>query len=593
MRSFFKYFFAVILGGIVSTFVILLLAIIIVAAVAASSGESEVSTKPNTILKLDLNGSIVERSKDDPFSEFMGPITNRYAPKGLNQILENIKKAKRDTNIVGIYLQCGAIETGYATIEEIRNALIDFKKSGKFIISYSEIYAQKGYYLATASDKIYLLNEGMLQFQGLTMENIYFKSLFEKIGIEWIPFRHGKFKSGIESFCSDKMSDEDRIQKKELLTGIWDHVLSKVAESRKLDKSAVEAFAKGNSMMSDKELLIRANLIDGLRYEDEVIGELKGRTKTLKDDELEAISFKKYARVNVPDKIDEPTLDKIAIIYAEGVIDGGSKGEGIDSKDLAKTIRKAREDKNIKAIVLRVNSPGGSAMGSDVIWREVLLAKQAKPLVVSMGDLAASGGYYISCVADTILAQISTITGSVGIYAQIPNAKGLKEKVGVTIEGVSTNEGADFLNSLSFITRDWTIADKQIIQSYVDRGYNTFLTRVSDGRKLSVSAVDEIAQGRVWTGLAAQQNKLVDGIGGIDDAILAAKTRAKLKNYKLVELPEQLSPFEQFVKEMGNEAKALTSIELFGINSNDLDVIKSIKSQDPLQARLPFDVAIY
>ncbi len=592
MKSFFKYFFAIILGGIVSAIVFLLLVVITITAIAAS-GEGEVTTEKNSILHLDLGGQIVERSKDDSFGELLGSLSGKFEAKGLNQILESIKKAKRDPNINGIYLQCGAIETGYATIEEIRNALLDFKKSGKFVVSYSDVYAQKGYYLATAADKVYLFKEGMLQFQGLNMENTYFKHLFEKLGIEFLPFRHGKFKSGVESFCADKMSDEDRIQRKELIDGIWSHITDKISESRGIEKSQIETFVNSNTMMSDNTLFLNAKLIDGLKYEDEVIEELKTRTKISKDDKLATIELKKYANVVVSDSsVKEVSMDKIAIIYAEGVIDGGNS-KGIDSKELAKTIRNAREDKNIKAIVLRVNSPGGSAMGSDIIWREVVLAKKSKPLVVSMGDLAASGGYYISCVADTILAQKATITGSVGIYAQIPNAKGLIEKVGVNVDEVSTHTGSDFLNSLSFMTRTWTIADKTIIQAYVDRGYNTFISKVAEGRKMSVSSVDDIAQGRVWTGIAAKQNKLVDGIGGIDDAILVAKNRAKLKSYRIVELPEQLGVLEQLMKDMESEAKFLVSFDLFGVNSQDLDFVKTIKNQDPLQARLPFDVAIY
>lgn len=592
MRSFFKYFFAVILGGIVSAFTLILLLIIIGVGIAAS-GESEATIRSNSILKLDLNGRVVERKSANPFEELMSGLNDEPKTRALNDILSSLKKAKRDTNIVGIYLRCGMIETGYATIEEIRNALIDFKSSGKFVVSYDEIYAQKGYYLASASDKIYLLKEGMLQLQGLNMENIYFKNLFAKLGIEFTAFRHGKYKSGIESFTADKMSDEDRLQRKELLMGIWAHMASKISESRNISLLDLEAFVSNNSMMSSNDKVLNAKLIDGLVYEDEIIADLKQRTNIKTEDKLELASLSDYKTVAVPDtSVKELTLDKIAIIYAEGVIDGGGK-DGIISKELAKTIREAREDKNIKAIVLRINSPGGSAMGSDVIWREAMLAKKVKPLVVSMSDLAASGGYYIACVADTIFAQKATITGSVGIYAQIPNLKGAKEKFGLNLDNVSTHNSSDFLNSLSFLSRTWTNGDKQIIQAYVDRGYQTFISRVSEGRSMSTSAVDEIAQGRVWTGLAAQGNHLVDAIGGIDDAIAYAKKKAKLENCRVVELPEELDPFQQFMKDFGGESKLFSLFNLMNSDVNPNDVKNLILQQDPLQVRLPYEINIY
>ena len=593
MRSFFKYFFAVILGGIVSAIVLMLLVTATMAAFVAmaSSDQQETIVQSKSVLKVDINGEVIDRVQDSPLSELFGAMNHEPGKNGLNKILSNIKKAKRDTNIVGIYLQCGNIQTGYATIEEIRNALIDFKKSGKFVVSYSEIYSQKGYYLATAADSLYLFKEGYLQFQGLNMENLYFKNMFEKIGIEWVAFKHGKFKSGVESFSSDKMSDEDRLQRKELLEGIWSHLTERIADSRGLTKAEVNNFVNSNTFMSDNKLLVSSQLIDGLKYEDEVLELLKKLSKTATEDKTNSVSLKKYDSAFVPEEIKELTMDKIAIIYAEGGIDM-SKSDGIQSKELAKTIREAREDENIKAIVLRVNSPGGSAMGSDIIWRELLLAKKAKPLIVSMGDLAASGGYYISCVADTIFAQKSTITGSIGIYAQIPNFKSLREKVGVNVDGVSTNKNSDFLNGLSFLTRPWNESEKAMIQAYIERGYKSFVSKVTDGRDMTFDQVDAIAQGRIWTGVAANDIKLVDGFGGIDDAVEAAKNRAKLKNFRLVELPEQLSPMEQFMKDLGGEARALVSVELFGINSKDIDLLNNVTSQDVLQAKMPYLIDI-
>ncbi|MCA1745694.1 MAG: signal peptide peptidase SppA, partial [Bacteroidales bacterium] len=577
MSKFLKYFLAVIVGSMVSAF-FFLMGIVIFVSILASSTSQEVKVSDNSILILDINGPIIERTSDDPFEQIISELSGQVAPAGLNKILASIKKAKEDDRIKGIYIESGMVMAGYATIEEIRNALIDFRESGKFVHSYAPVYTQGAYYLASAGDKIYLNPTGMLDFQGLSASYTFYKGTLEKLGIEMQIFKHGEFKSAVEPFILEKLSDAARHQSEVYLNSIWNHVLAKVADSRSLNIEALNQTASQAPVLMEDSLLLASGLIDGFMYKDEVINQLKSLTGIEEKKDLNAINVGKYSSVYLPGKKKGLEKNKIAVIYAEGAIDGSSSG-GIQSKDLSRTIREARRDSSIKAVVLRINSPGGSGLGSEIIWREVKLTKDVKPVIVSMGDLAASGGYYIACAADSIVAHPSTLTGSIGVFGMIPNTEDLLKKIGVTTDRVKTNQFADF----PVLDRPFTADEKQLMQGYIERFYGVFLKRCADGRQTTVAAIDEVGEGRVWSGENALAINLVDKLGGIDDAIAIAAGMAELESYRLVELPEVLTPIEQIMKSMSENASARIGHLFLGEQYQILKTINDLQTAHPVQ----------
>ncbi|MCU4156564.1 signal peptide peptidase SppA [Carboxylicivirga sp. A043] len=581
MVKFFKYLLATFAGALTFVLFLILMVLIIV-----SSSEKEVTISENTILLLDLNGPIVDRVIEDDLSSALNSLQGKPATEGLNRLLKNIEKAKRDENIVGIVMESGMPMTGYATIEEIRNALIDFKTSGKFIYSYAPVYTQKAYYLASVADKIYLTPSGMLELKGMYAERTFFKKALEKVGVEIQVFKHGKFKSAVEPFLLEKMSEPARLQTEVYLNSMWDHVKAGIAEARGLSSEKVSALADEMPMFRTDESLIESGLIDGLKYKDEVIGELKELMDVDASDDLEAVTSSKYAKVYVSNGKGF-IKEKIAVIYAEGDIDGTSS-DGIKSDKLSKTIRKARRDSSIKAIVFRVNSPGGSALGSEIIWREVELAQQVKPVIVSMGNYAASGGYYISCAAHKIVANPTTLTGSIGIFGMIPNAEGLTRKIGVSFDGVKTNKFAD----MPSLTRPFRKEEKDLLQAYIVKGYDTFIGRCADGRETTKEAIDEIGQGRVWSGVNALDIDLVDEIGGLNKAIELAKEAAELEEYRIVDLPKAEDPIEQFMKELTGEARMFVGKSLMGEEYKYIETLESLKNGYQIQARIPYNLEI-
>jgi protease IV len=586
MSKFLKYFLAVIAGSMASAF-FFLMGLVIFVSILASASDEEVKVADNSILVLDLEGPIVERTSDDPFDQIISELSGQITPVGLNKILTSIKKAKKDDRIKGIYMESGMVMAGYATIEEIRNALLDFRESGKFVYSYAPVYTQSAYYLASAADKIYLNPTGMLDFQGLSASYTFFKGTLEKLGIEMQIFKHGEFKSAVEPFMLEKLSDAARHQSEVYLNSIWNHVLTKVGESRSLNTEALNQTASQAPVFMEDSLMLASGLIDGYRYKDEVLSELKVLTAIEEEDDLNALGIAKYSSVYLPDKKKGLEKNKIAVIYAEGAIDGGGS-DGIQSKDLSRTIREARRDSSIKAVVLRINSPGGSGLGSEIIWREVKLTKEIKPVIVSMGDLAASGGYYIACAADSIVAHPSTLTGSIGVFGMIPNTEGLLKKIGVTTDRVKTNQFADF----PVLDRPFTAAEAQLMQGYIERFYGIFLKRCADGRQTTVEAIDKVGEGRVWSGENALAIDLIDKLGGIDDAIAIAAGMAELENYRLVELPEVLTPIEQIIKSMSDNASARIGQLFLGEQYSILRTINDLKTAHPVQARMPFDVQL-
>ncbi|PZX14984.1 protease-4 [Breznakibacter xylanolyticus] len=584
MVKFFKYLLATFLGGLVAGVVLFFIFLGIIAAFAAM-GSKQQTVDTNSILVLELNGPIVERAIDNPLQSIMNGMSNMPQPQGLNQILESIDKAARDPRILGILLQSGMTEAGYATLDEIRDALMRFKESGKFVYSFAPVYTQKAYYLASVADKVYLTPGGMIEFKGIHSQRLFFKGTLEKLGVEMQVFRVGKYKSAVEPFTEEKMSEASREQTMAYTNSVWQHVLSGISISRKVDASELNRFASQMPMFADPQLFVDMKLIDGLKYKDELIDELKSMTGTAPSDDIPAIAGIDYARVYVEKAQRGFARDKIAVVYAEGEIDG-SDSEGIQSEELSKAIRQARRDSAVKAIVLRINSPGGSALGSEIIWREVALARETKPVVVSMGDLAASGGYYIACAADTIVARPATLTGSIGIFGLIPNTGGLMNKIGLTFDGVKTNEFAD----MPAINRPFTPQERVLLQAYVERGYDLFINRCAQGRHVSKSAIDAIGQGRVWTGEMAKSIDLVDVNGGIADAIEIARSMANLDKFRIEELPELEDPIQMILKSFGGEARSSIEQWFLGEDAKYIRHIRAMKDAYPVQARMPFDI---
>ncbi len=591
MKQFFGAFFGSIIGIVIAT---ILAVLIIIGAVTASIGstfkqDAVTITKPNSILKIVLNGTIIDREKEDPLAELRSlvPIGAGNEGMGLNSILKKINNATLDEKIKGIYLYCKDIDGGYAAIEEFRNALLNFKKSGKFIYAYAEAYGQKEYYLASTATKIFLNPQGAMEWKGLSMSLMFYKNAFDKLGLDMQVFRHGKFKSAVEPFIADKMSEANRLQSETFLNSIWNSMITGISESRTITTNDLNALANNLTIQFPEDALA-AKLIDATVYEDEVLSELKKKTGITEKEKLNFILFDKYDFKSKKDVI--TTTDKIAVIYAEGSIESGEGGDDkIGSDQLAQAIKDARLDDKIKAIVLRVNSPGGSALASDVIWREVALAKKAKPTIVSMGNLAASGGYYISCAADRIFAQPNTITGSIGVFGLIPNLqKALQDKLGITIDTVNTNKHSDVGSTLRPVSKE----EYNYIQTSVEKVYDVFTKRVAEGRNMPQSSVDSIGQGRVWSGADALKINLVDELGGLNDAIAYAAKKANLKNYKLTELPKRTNPLDKWLGKVEKDAETRIIQRNLGFTYPFLKQLQTVIQVKGVQTRMPFELII-
>jgi len=591
MKSFWKVTFASLIGTILASVVMFFLMFVIIAGMVSSAQDNEEATiKSQTILKLELANSIVDRATDNPFENFDFATMQPNKSVGLNEILENIAKAKKDEAIEGIYLQLTGLQTGIATITEIRNALIDFKESGKFIISYSNYYSQKTYFLASISDKIYLNPEGSLEMVGLSAQLMFFKNAFDKFGIQPMIIRHGKFKSAIEPFLLDKMSEANREQVETYMGSIWNSMLKGISKERHINIDKLNEIAD-NLLVKNAKSAVELKLIDGLKYYDEVEALLKIEAKIKESKKIKFVSLSKYNKVPKKRDKDEKGLakDKVAVIYASGEIVMGSGGDNnIGGESLAKTIRKARNKKSVKAIVLRINSPGGSALASELIWREVVLAKKEKPVIVSFGDVAASGGYYIACAADTIVASPNTITGSIGVFGVMFNIKKmLNDKIGITFDKVNTNKHSDIGSQF----KDLETEERAYIQQMIEDIYSTFVNHVAEGRDMTFDEVDAIGQGRVWSGTNAIKNGLVDKIGGLDDAIKIAVEKAKLDKYRVVDYPKQKEPLQKIMDELKNVKTNYIKSEIGELKSF-YEMYQSLSNMKGVQARLPLEIEI-
>jgi protease-4 len=549
MKIFWNAFFASLLAILIASFLLIIVLAGMISALT-SFNDQTVTIKDQSLLILKLDGRIVERKSNNPFEDFELPGIKSAATTGLYQILGCIDKAKTDGRIKGVILELSDIRAGYATVEEIRNALMDFKKSGKFIYAYSDMISQKAYYLATVSDSLIMNPMGIFDFRGLNAEHTFYKKALDKFGIEMqvVRGKNNKFKSAVEPFMFDKMSDANREQTRVYLGSIWNHVLKGISERRAIPVDSLNKYANEVMTFQKVDKALRYRFFDNLKYRDQVLEDFRKLTGLSENAEIPVVSVGEYDKV--PKTIDPSGLpkDRIAIVYAEGELDGGTEGSyQIDSKEVSKGIREARTDSAVKAIVLRVNSPGGSAYGSEVIWREVVLAQKVKPVIVSMGDYAASGGYYIACGADAILANVTTITGSIGVFGTIPNLNGLlTDKIGITFDNVSTNEHSD----MPSITRKMTPFEVNLMQNYVESTYNTFVSHVANGRKKSATYVDSIGQGRVWSGENGKLNGLVDEFGGLKEALKLAASKAGLEHYRIKELPKQKDTFAELMKSL-------------------------------------------
>ncbi len=544
------------------------------------------------MLLLKLDGKIVERKSNNPFEDLEIPGIKISNTIGLNQILSCIEKAKTDDRIKGIYLELSEINSGYATVEEIRNALIDFKTSGKFIYTYADMISQKAYYLATVSDSLIMNPMGMFDFRGLNAEHTFFKKALDKFGIEMqvVRGKNNKFKSAVEPYLFDKMSDANREQTTVYLKSIWNHVLKGISERRLIPVDSLNKYANGVMTFQQADKALKCRFFDNLKYKDQVLSDFRKLTGLGENDEIPVVSVGEYDKV--PKTIVPGGLAKnrIAVVYASGEIDSGSDGPyQIDSKEVSKGIREARTDSAVKAIVIRINSPGGSAYGSEVIWREVFLAQKVKPVVVSMGDYAASGGYYIACGADAILANPTTITGSIGVFGTIPNLSGLlSDKIGITFDNVSTNDHSD----MPSMTRKMTPFEKDLMQSFVESTYNTFIAHVADGRKKSTTFVDSIGQGRVWSGENGKSNGLVDEFGGLNDAIKLAALKAKITNYRIKELPKQKDTFEELMKSFSTKMQNSFLESKLGESYHLWENFSREAHANGIYARMPYNLEI-
>jgi len=570
--------------GFILSFVLLFLFIIV--GVSTTSSKKVVKLESNTILHLTLNQNITDRTNDNPFAGIAGGSFGGEQSIGLNDILHNIQKAAKNENILGIFLDISSIPAGIASIEEIRNELIAFKKSGKFIYAYSEAFSQTAYYLATVADKVYLHPTGLAELKGLRSEILFFKGTLDKIGVEPQVFRHGKFKSAVEPFIQDKLSDANREQIRTFIFSIWNHMVDGIAKERKLTAAQINNIAN-NALVTSSISAKEEKLVDDLKYRDEVLEMLKTKADA---ESIDKIEFATIAQMTDVKEDKEKSKDKIAIVFAEGdIVDGEGKEGEVGSVEFSKALRKARLDEKVKAVVLRINSPGGSALASETIWREVMLTKKAKPVIVSMGNLAASGGYYIAAPADTIVASPNTITGSIGVFGLFFNAQKMVNKLGVTIDTVKTNKFADIGTG----SRAVTAQEREIIQREVERIYDNFITRVAEGRKMSKADVDSIAQGRVWTGADAKRLGLVDVFGGLETAVAIAAKKAKLDKYVILPLPFQENPIEKFFKRMSGETETQVLEKALGDSYKYYNQMNHLMRMKSYQMRMPYQIEVY
>ena len=584
MKQFFKIVFGSMLGFMLAAFIFTLFMFLIIAGIVASAKKTDIDKpNPNSILVLSLNRPIAERMNysDIDFRNF-----NSSKNLGVKEIVSNIQAAKTDNLIKGIFIDARIVSAGWASIEAIRSALVDFRKSKKFIIAYGEMMTQKSYYVASVADKIYMNPSGLMEFAGMSVNLTFLKGTLDKLGIEPQIFYCGKFKSATEPLRLTKMSDANRIQTTEFINDFYHHFMQNIALSRNKSFEELDNISK-NLLVRHPADALKYKMVDALKYYDEVLEELNKVSGNSKKNPL-FVKMEDYDGNNsIPTKFSK---EKIAVLFAEGdIVDGQGDDNNIGGEKFAEQIRKIRQDDKIKAMVIRVNSPGGSAFASDVIWREITLAKKKMPVVVSMGDYAASGGYYISCAADSIFAEPNTLTGSIGVFGILPCLENfLHDKLGITHDGVKTGNYSDMPN----LTRHLTDDEKVIIQAGVDSIYSDFLNRVAKGRHKTKAEIDSIAQGRVWSGSKAIGIGLVDKLGNLQDAISCAQHLAKLKEYNVINYPTRDMKWQEVIYQLSEKKQTSMLKEQLGEYYNLFEQLQFIKKWQGVQARLPFGMDI-
>jgi len=562
MKSFLKMLLASIVGVFIALFLVWIIFLGMMTSMLSGMSGSKAAylLTDNTVLQLDLSGSISDRASRD-FLQGLSSSSEKSA--GLDDILKAIKTAKENDKILGIYLKAGSLSAGNATVEPVRKALIDFRESGKFVVAYGDFYSQRAYYASSVADKVIMNPQGMFMFRGMATNWMSIKGMYEKLGLRYQVFKFGTFKSAVEPYTETRMSDANREQVTSFINCIWSHLLAGISESRGISVDNLNRYADEYMDFSAAEKSVEYGLVDTLMYAPDVkeyIKKLAGAEK---------IKYATVANINaIPAKKQKPAKDKIAILYAEGAImpeesQNFQSGSIISDKEYVKELVKLKDDKNVKAVVFRVNSPGGSGYTSEQIWRAVSELKKVKPVIVSMGNYAASGGYYISCAADVIVAEPTTLTGSIGGFALVPEAEKLFQKIGMTFDGVNTNKHSDW----GIPSKPLNAEESQIMQDYLVRFIDVFYTRCADGRSKTKEEIDAVGQGRVWTGKQALQNGLVDRLGSLDDAIKIAAERAELTEYDVNTYPEMKDPFTQFMEKLsGGSVKASLVKSFLGDN---------------------------
>ncbi|MBN1388525.1 MAG: signal peptide peptidase SppA [Bacteroidales bacterium] len=587
MKNFLKYTLATITGIIIAGLLFFFISLASFSLMIASA-EKPVTISSNSVLVLNTGLTIPERGTNDPWSSF-DPIDFTFKPApGINDIISNLEKAADDEKIKGVLIENGLMINGWGKAEEIRNALLKFKESGKFIISYTDyLLSQESYYISSVADKIYVNPNGMMEFKGLVSEIIFYKNALEKLGVNVQVIRHGKYKGAVEKYMLDGLSEANREQITDYLSGIWDHVLSQISASRNISADKLNQIAD-DLIALDINKAVEEGLIDGLKYKDELIEELQTLTGTEEDKTPEKVSMAKYRKVGTQKK--EKAESSIAVIYAEGTINMGKGGPGIIGGDGFTTmLRKIRESKDYDAVVLRISSPGGNAMASDNMWREIQLTADSIPVVVSMSNFAASGGYYISVPATKIFAHPTTLTGSIGVFGLYPEASELMEnKLGITTDVVKTNENSDILS----LFRGMNSLEQMLYQQHIDKTYDKFVSRVSGGRGIEKRRVDELGEGHVYCGKDALELNLVDYIGGLPEAIEEAARLASVEEYEIKEYPELEDPYTKLLKSLSGDIKSRLIKKELGEMAKYYDDINELRSLTGIQARLPYFIEI-
>jgi len=590
MKNFFTSLLGSFLGAVIALVIVALIIIGVIAAAVSGvmkSKDRAETVSENSVLHLRFDKKIVERSGKNPFENFSFTSFSSEPPLGLNDILADLEKARTDSKIKGIYLDLSSVASGMATLEEIRNALLEFKKSKKFIYSYGESYTQGSYYLASVSDRIFLNPAGGMEWKGLGAQIMFYKGLLDKLEISAQIFRHGRYKSAVEPFDLDKMSKDNREQTLTYVSSLWNHILEGVSAQREISVGLLNRMAD-SLLVQGAEDAKKFKLVDELSYQDEVYATINKKLNGKENDPINFQTLEAYHKATGGTKTETWSKNKIAIVYAVGQIESGEGDDKtIGSERISRAIREARLDSHVKAIVLRVNSPGGSALASDVIWREVVIAKKSKPVIVSMGDVAASGGYYISCPADRIFAEPNTITGSIGVFGILPNLQKLfNNKLGVTIDTVKTNHHSDVGTPFRPVSTD----ESKYILSGIQRVYSEFITKVGAGRKMDTAAVNLIGQGRVWSGIDAKSIGLVDEIGGIHEAVAYAAKQAKMDKYGILSLPKQKDPLAAFFNDLALDEQSRIMQQVLGPQFEQYRNLRAILNCRGIQARMPFDL---